>query len=211
MKYFIFAMFFIFSAFALHAQDFFIPANALSSSVDKIKPLNSNVEKSLSNYNQRRYKVIDGLVIPLPNEPSLDEAPETPVIESENIDTQSQKSDKPADQTMPSEISETAEIISTNNNLPTNDSPHFQQETLSEEQFIENDNNPQADILLLQPPATQDFNSKLPLYKNRYTLYLNDLKTFQKTKKFPKNKELDDLLQKLSRPRELTLFEGEIK
>ena len=66
MKYFVFAMIFILSAPDVKAQDFFMPSSALLSSADKLKPLNQN---TLSGYNQHRYKVIDGRVFLLPDEP----------------------------------------------------------------------------------------------------------------------------------------------
>ncbi len=74
MKYFIFATLFICSATVLYAQDFFIPDGALPVVRDELKPLNRGLQDRASNYSERRYKVIDGRVFAIENEPKA--APE---------------------------------------------------------------------------------------------------------------------------------------
>lgn len=201
MKYFIFAMIFILSAPDLQAQDFFMPSNAMSSAKDKLKPLNKDVRRGLSDYNQRRYKVVDGLVVALPNEPSP-EAVE-PLAEI-TLKTDEQPSTQPVSAAIKDASTPAfTEQSSTQNTVPLHE-PAF----LKPEQA---ENEPQTIMPEPEAPALQDFDNNQPTYKNRYTQYINDLKIFQKTGTLPKNKELESVLQKLTKPREIILFEGEVQ
>ena len=215
MKYFIFAMFFILGVPASSAQDFFVPGNAFSSAADKLNP----VPRDRANYNQRRYKVVDGRVIALPDEVIPDE---------ENIEDAEQKNDVPT----PVQTTRTEEPAPIPE-LKAEPEPEIQKDvvaintpepapvTLHEPAFLkplpsvednEEDEDEQESIMF-QPdaPVVQGFDNALPIYKNRYTLYVDDLKTFQKTNKLPKNKDIEDTLKKLSRAREVILFEGEVQ
>lgn len=202
MKYFIFAMIFILSAPDLHAQDFFMPSNAMSTAKDKLKPLNKDVRNGLSDYNQRRYKVVDGLVVALPNEPSQDEEP---IAEIEVQTDKPASTQTPAPSSVVKDASETVltEPSSTQKKVPLHE-PFF----LKPKQV---ENEPQTIMPEPEAPIVQEFDSDQPPYKNRYAQYINDLKTFQKTGKLPKNKELENVLQKMTKPREIILFEGEVK
>lgn len=239
MKYFVFAMLFILSAPLANAQDFFMPGNALSSAKDKLKPLNKDLEQGLSNYNQRRYKVIDGRVIALPNEPekskevlSQDNAPS--YTENTELTYKPIQSPAPAEQTEPVFVSdssttqpvEQAELVpdlnasqalsDTQSTMGYTINPDaLKPVTLHEPAFLkptapQTEDVPQPPMAEIEAPVTQNFDNTLPTYKNRYTQYLNDLKIFQKTGKLPRNKELDSILQGLSKRREITLFEGEV-
>ena len=213
MKYFIFAMFFILWAPASSAQDFFVPGNAFSSAADKLKP----IPRDRANYNQRRYKVIDGRVIALPDEVTPDE---------ENIELQQPETDMlPLAQTTQAEkeipMPEPKVEPETQKDVVAVNTPEPAPVTLHEPAFLkprpqleeDDDDEDEEESIMFQAeaPVVQDFDSNLPIYKNRYTLYVNDLKTFQKTNKLPKNKDLEDTLKKLSRAREVTLFEGEVQ
>lgn len=221
MKYFIFAMLFILSAPLAYAQGFFMPSGALSSAQDKLKPLNKDVEKELSGYNQRRYKVIDGRVIALPNEPQKAQE-----IEQESI-SENTVNPEPAYQMPVQDPTPTAEaepVITPELQLSESDS--FSEPTLaSEEQTVQpavlhepaflKPQAKQEDALQpimpeIEAPETAGIDDTLPKYKNRYAQYLNDLKIFQKNGKLPRNKELESVMQSLSKRREITLFEGEI-
>ena len=200
MKYFIFAIIFILSAPDLNAQDFFMPNNALSSAKDNLKPLNSAVQRNLSDYNQHRYKVIDGHVIALPNEPQKQET----TSETEEKNKIAQEAPLPStDAAKPLLISDKPKQTSAP--VPS-DKPADIKPTQPEAK-----SKPQVAKPNIQAPAVQPVDHKLPLYKNRYTQYTNDLKKFQQTNKLPKNQELEDVLQRLARPREIILFDGEVK
>lgn len=221
MKYFIFAMLFILSAPLAYAQDFFMPSGALSSAQDRLKPLNKNVEKGLSGYNQRRYKLIDGRVIALPNE--VQQAQE---IEQERI-SENTVNPEPSAQIpdlSPAQTAEAEPAVTPDTPLsePDSDEPTLASEVqnilpanLHEPAFLKPEQPQEEDTLQpimpeIEAPVTADIDDTLPKYKNRYAQYLNDLKIFQKNGKLPRNKELESMMQSLSKRREITLFEGEI-
>ena len=174
MKYFIFATLFICSATVLYAQDFFIPEGALPVVRDELKPLNKGLQDRSSNYSDRRYKVIDGRVFAIENEPKA--APE-PIVQEQLSD----------------QVQEPV-------------TPHLQPEQKVESEVAEVE--PEKTIL---PPKVSPVDNSLPSYKNRYTLYLADLQSFQKTKKMPENADLNEALKKLSAPRKNVLFDGIVK
>lgn len=222
MKYFIFAMLFILSAPLAHAQGFFMPSGALSSAQDRLKPLNKDVEKELSGYNQRRYKLIDGRVIALPNE-----APKPQEIEQESI-SQNVINSEPTYQMPIQDPVPTAEaepIITTDTQLSESDSSYEptltsdvqtqQSVILHEPAFLKPEPPQEEDALQpimpeIEAPVSAAVDDALPKYKNRYAQYLNDLKFFQKNGKLPRNKELESIMQSLSKRHEITLFEGEV-
>ena len=217
MKYFIFATVFIFSAFALHAQDFFIPGNALSSSADKLKPLIPNAEESLSGFSQRRYKVIDGRVIALPNEPELGEN-----NTQNNQETQRQVepssavvAESPQQAFQPNDTPSPAFSEMLAHTLPQPAQPSYQPEQPDQAEYQptvqKSETDVQFNIPQPEPPLAQNVDNSLPSYKNRYSLYLEDLKVFQKTGKLPQNIELKNILERLTTPREIILFDGDLK
>lgn len=222
MKYFIFAMLFILSAPLAHAQGFFMPSGALSSAQDRLKPLNKDVEKELSDYNQRRYKLIDGRVIALPNE-----APKHQEIEQESISENTVNPEPSAQMPdlSPAQTAEVEPVVTPDTQLPEPDSSYEptlasdvqtqQSVILHEPAFLKPEQPQEEDTLQpimpeIEAPVTADIDDTLPKYKNRYTQYLNDLKIFQKNGKLPRNKELESIMQSLSKRREITLFEGEV-
>jgi len=69
MKYFIFAIVFLFSITDLQAQDFFIPDGAFLPATEKLKPLKINSDSKVLPYQQGRYKLIDGRVFAIEDEP----------------------------------------------------------------------------------------------------------------------------------------------
>ena len=62
----------------------------------------------------------------------------------------------------------------------------------------------------LAAPKTAEVDEALPAYKNRYALYVADLKTFEQTKSWPENEALNQSLNKLSSNRTEILFQGQI-
>lgn len=68
MKYFLFATFLSLLSNSVFAQDFFIPEGAMRSAVDHLEPLNQELQKQTSNYDQRRYVIRDGRVFAVENE-----------------------------------------------------------------------------------------------------------------------------------------------
>ncbi|HCU58551.1 MAG TPA: hypothetical protein DIC64_01055 [Alphaproteobacteria bacterium] len=181
MKYFIFAIVFLLSVATLQAQDFFVPSGAFSSTVEKLKPINDD-QSQLSPYSQRRYKVIDGRVFAIKDE--MTEAPQ----ETEPTDNPIVTSPQLPSPAEPAALTTVAEKIPT----PVVETPVLQ-------------------VPQISAPQTAPVDSKLPSYKNRYALYLNDLQTFQKTKQMPENKDLAATLKKLSEPREIVLFQGKLE
>lgn len=179
MKYFIFAMFFVFSATILYAQDFFIPDGALPVVRDELKPLDKNLQDHASKYSQRRYKIIDGRVFAIENEP--EKTPENVV--SEPVQEALTAEIKPLEQaTLP---------VASVDVQPTEES---EDETESENKIL--------------PPKIAAVDKSLPPYKNRYSFYLSDLQSFQTTGKMPQNPDLDNALKKLSSKRKEVLFDG---
>lgn len=226
MKYFIFAMFFILWAPASSAQDFFVPGNAFSSAADKLKP----IPASRTNYKQHRYKVIDGRVIALPDEiipeqKTLEEASENklvPPVEATHVE---EVIPAPGPKAQPEEPQN---IILTGTEKPStpplhepaflkpallDDMEDENEEYAYEDEYEDEDEEDDQENTMFQsePPVIQDFDSSQPTYKNRYKLYVDDLKTFQKTNKLPKNQDLESVLKKLSKPREVILFQGEVQ
>ncbi len=61
------------------------------------------------------------------------------------------------------------------------------------------------------PPITPEIDYKKPIYKNRYALYVNDLKVFAQTKKMPENQDLSILLKRFESPRSVTVFDSVIE
>ena len=199
MKYFIFAMFFILWTPASSAQDFFVPGNAFSSAADKLKP----VPRDRANYNQPDEVTPDEENIEL-QQPETDMLPLVQTTQAEKEIPMPEPKVEPEAQ---------KDVVAVN-------TPEAAPVTLHEPAFLkprpqleEDDDEDEEESIMFQAeaPVVQDFDSNLPIYKNRYTLYVNDLKTFQKTNKLPKNKDLEDTLKKLSRAREVTLFEGEVQ
>lgn len=215
MKYFIFAMFFILGVSASSAQDFFVPGNAFSSAADKLKP----VPRDRANYNQRRYKVIDGRVIALPDEiiPNEENIED---IESENDMLPSVQTPLTEEEASPMSVLKAEPELEIQKDVVAVTAPEPTPVALHEPAFLkplpsveEDDEEEEQESIMFQPdaPVVQGFDNNLPIYKNRYTLYVDDLKTFQKTNKLPKNKDIEDILKKLSRAREVILFEGEVR
>lgn len=190
MKYFIFAILFTLSTTNLYAQDFFIPGNAFLPTEEKLQPLDKNLNDQFSRYDQRRYQIIDGRVIALENE--VEKAEPEPKVFHATIEP----------------ISETKD-----NNPQPNVSENVIGSPLIDKKAVEEvkEEAPIVDIKhVSQPPKVASVDSKLPSYKNRYTLYVSDLQEFQKKGKFPENKDLNETLAKLSQPREIVLFEGKV-
>lgn len=215
MKYFIFAMFFILGVSASSAQDFFVPGNAFSSAADKLKP----VPRDRANYNQRRYKVIDGRVIALPDEiiPNEENIED---IESENDMLPSVQTPLTEEEASPMSVLKAEPELEIQKDVVAVNAPEPTPVALHEPAFLkplpsveEDDEEEEQESIMFQPdaPVVQGFDNNLPIYKNRYTLYVDDLKTFQKTNKLPKNKDIEDILKKLSHAREVILFEGEVR
>ncbi|MBO7097289.1 MAG: hypothetical protein J6W11_01450 [Alphaproteobacteria bacterium] len=192
MKYFIFAMLFIGMSGSLAAQGFFIPNDAFAPSVEKLKPLDQEVEDQLSDFSQRRYKIIDGRVIALPNEPQIS------TEDTEDDDIQQQ-----ADNNVPllEEKPQQNIEVKKQQNTP-----------LLSSQDIQKKPNASIPLLEITQPAPQDFESSdVPSYKNRYAQYLKSLKQFQKTGTLPENNELQATLNKLSGYNEFILYDGEVQ
>lgn len=188
MKYFIFAMFFILSGLT-QAQGFFVPDGAYAPTTEKLKPLNENIENHLTNYNQRRYKVIDGRVIALPNIP--DEQPQDEQISDTPLETET---DQPTTIAEPLPVEDTITPVTKPHGLPLSIQKQREQETAYQE--------------LLKTYPTQ---KGVPSFQNRYAVYLQDLQEFQKTGKMPKNKAISDTLRKLSASRDMVIFDGTIQ
>ena len=191
MKYFIFAMLFILTATEVKAQGFFIPNGALTPSVDRIKPLDEDVEAQLSDYSQRRYKVIDGRVIALPNEPTVDL--NNPPDIAENQPTQPSL---PKQKVVPNTIPEHHPAGMAKISQPKPEKKISVQE-------------PQIETSPIIPEYTP--NPDMPAYKTRYSQYLQYLKEFQNTGTLPKNDELNKMLRTMSSPHEQILFDGDVK
>ena len=190
MKYFIFAMLFIGMSGSLAAQGFFIPNDAFAPSVEKLKPLDQEVEDQLSDFSQRRYKVIDGRVIALPNEPEIS-------TDNDYTDQQQADNNVPLIEQKPQQNIE----VKQQQNTP-----------LLSSQDIQKKPNASIPLLEITQPAPQDFESSdVPSYKNRYAQYLKSLKQFQKTGTLPENNELQATLNKLSGYNEFILYDGEVQ
>ena len=194
MKYFIYAMFFILSITALKAQYFFLPDVAFSSPKEKLRPLSKEAEELTSSFSQRRYRVVNGRVFALPNEVDFQEENESQELIDNSINTElplQPDSFETIEQNTDSKL--TNQDIETTTSVP----------TISE--IKEEIKKPKVN-----PPKIASLDEKLPLYKNRYALYLKDLEIFQTTGKMPKNKDLSLTIEKLSKPYEVILFQGKI-
>lgn len=178
MKYFIFAMFFVCSATILYAQDFFIPDGALPVVRDELKPLDKTLQNRASKYSQRRYKIIDGRVFAVEDEPQIvpEETPSESLRKSVAV-----------------EATPTEQVTLPVASVETQPQPE-----------------PEPQNIIL-PPKVAAVDNKLPSYKNRYSFYLSDLQTFQKTGKMPANSDLENALKKLSSPRKDVLFDAVVQ
>ena len=186
MKYFIFAIVFVFCASTIQAQDFFVPNGAFMPTAEKLKPLNED-QQQLAPYSQRRYKVIDGRVFAIKDEPKeISQEPEALSTDTPDLKVP--------------ETALTLEPLPSQNTVTTTPEP-----------VLKTVENLTVQTPQVKAPSASPIDNKLPSYKNRYAQYLQDLQTFQKTKQMPENKELESTLEKLSEPREIVLFQGKLE
>ncbi len=179
-------MFFIALPQVALTQDFFVPDGAVRQVYDRIEPLPEELNQQALNYQQRRYVIVDGRVMALEDEkpeiPTEQPSLSTPSLPENNaVLPQPLKNTQTAEEAL---LAETAPLVTT-------------KEPMAKEKDS------------IDAPSDQ-LDPSLPAYKNRYALYVSDLKSFQTTGQLPQNEDLNKFLEKMAKPHTETLFQGSL-
>jgi hypothetical protein len=177
------------------------PVVGQSVPVNRTAPAQSQTPQVQKKKKLKSYALVDGRYIPVYEE--IEDTPnDSPETDDENDSANEQNAENmPEDVARQTDESQTAESNNeTNAPIPL------------EEQAVPTADNklpkPKTDSNAFAPKPKAD---DRPKYQQCYDQYAKDLKTFEKDKKMPENKELNRSLELLGKSRKEVLFEGKVK